>query len=106
MKLFTKEQTEQLLKNGHDLDADHKPVVKLFCGGSTWLFTDIDPHNTDKIFGLCDHGVPELGYASIRELEALNGPMGLRVERDMYFKAEHPLSVYEESAKRNGSITA
>ena len=103
MKLFTEKQTEQLLKNGHDLETDHKPVVKLVCEGSTWLVTEIDPHNTDKIFGLRDRALaePELVYESIRELEARKGPMGLRVERDMYFKADSPLRGYWEELSTN-----
>ena len=29
---------------------------------------------------------PELGYFSLSELQDLKGPMGLSIERDMYFK--------------------
>ncbi len=64
------------------------PVVKLFTpdANCTWLLTVLDPQG-DNAFGLCDLGMgfPELGAVSIRELEALRGPLGLPIERDLYW---------------------
>ena len=120
MKLLTTSLREKLLANGRanrDADGlprehgyiDHKPVVKLFTpdGAATWLLTEIDPDDPDRAFGLCDlgFGCPELGYVSLSELESIDGPLGLGIERDILFEAQAPLSVYTEAARRAGSIT-
>ena len=38
------------------------------------------------------------------ELGALRGRLGLPVERDLWFEATHPLSVYAEASGRAGRI--
>jgi Protein of unknown function (DUF2958) len=64
---------------------DFEPVVKLFTtdGNATWLLTKLNPDFDHLAFGLCDLGLgePELGYVSLHEL----GPLGLPLERDLYF---------------------
>ena len=108
-KLLTKDQAALLLKNGvesRDSDGglDHPPVVKLFTPDAqcTWLLSELDPAEPTHAFGLCDlgQGYPELGYVSLSELESVHGPMGLHVERDNWFEATHPISVYAEAARR------
>lgn len=111
MKLLTKKQLAQLLKNGEEehTGKDHTPVVKLFLadGQATWLLVDLDSENHDLVFGLCDLGlgVPELGYVSLEELRNVRGRFGLPVERDRFFRAEHPISVYAEAARQRQHIT-
>lgn len=108
MKLLTKTQRTQLLANGRDHDRDYQPVVKLFdpTGAATWLFTELDPENGDTLFGLADlgFGSPELGYSSLAEIASIRCRFGLGIERDLYFKAMHPLSVYAETAREVGRI--
>lgn len=108
MKLLTDELKAKLIANNlGNRDADHIPVVKLFTPwtNATWLLTEMEPDGL--CFGLCDLGVgePELGYMMIEELEALQGPAGPTVERDLYFHTEMPLSVWATHAKRNRRIT-
>lgn len=110
MKLFTAAQREQLIKNG-SLDnrgKDHIPVVKLFLPGSacTWLLTEIDPEETTLAFGLCDLGMgfPELGYVSLDEISSVKSKFGLYVERDLYFEAKYPISVYARAAHAHEQI--
>ncbi|MEP7170125.1 MAG: DUF2958 domain-containing protein [Bacteroidota bacterium] len=109
MKLFTKEQYDQLIKNGSPQHSgkDHDPVVKLFTPDAdcTWLITEIV--DEDRAFGLCDlgHGFPELGYLSISEIANLRGHLGLPAERDLFFEAKYPISVYTEAALYNQCIT-
>jgi len=117
MKLFTKDIQEKLLANGRKQEAvrgtndeiDFFPVVKLFTpdAACTWLLTEIEPDYPEIAFGLCDLGMqcPELGSVSIPELESLRGKLGLPIERDLYFKATHPLTVYADTARRTGGIT-
>jgi hypothetical protein len=110
MKLLTQTQIKQLLVNGSDQNAgkDHKPVVKLFLPGTaaTWLLTELLDNN-DIAFGLCDlgHGFPELGYVSLSEITSVTSPLGLTVEKDISFYAEHPLSVYARAARIAQEIT-
>jgi len=113
MKLMTKPQRETMLRNGirsqDDPDYDPKPVVKLFTpdGAATWLLTELDPDDNDIAFGLCDLGMgfPELGSVRISELEQVRGRLGLAVERDRYFTADYPLSVYADAARTHETIT-
>ena len=109
MNLFTKEQFDKLLDNGRTRDQDHSPVVKLFTpdANCTWLFSEIDPEESDIAFGLCDlgFGCPELGCVSIAELLSVRGKLGLPVERDLSFTATHPMSVYTEAARQSEGIT-
>ena len=39
-----------------------------------------------QFFGLVDGHEKELGYFNLSELESVRGPMGLPVERDLYWK--------------------
>ncbi|MEA2959538.1 MAG: hypothetical protein QOJ58_5489 [Alphaproteobacteria bacterium] len=99
-----------LLVNALDSERDHFPAVKLFTpdGSATWLLTEADPDDPDRLFGLCDLGLgfPELGYVSLQELTQLRGRLGLPVERDNYFVADKPLSAYAEDARVKGRIVA
>ena len=98
MQLITPELREQLIANGKRRDDDHVPVVKFFnpVGAATWLVTEMDPEDNDYLFGLADLGMgfPELGGISLSELQGYRGPLGLGIERDLYFKARYPISVY------------
>jgi hypothetical protein len=88
-------------------DADHVPVVKFFnpVGAATWLATELD-EDGDTLFGLADlgFGCPELGSFSLMEISSVSLPFGLGIERDLYFEATFPLSVYAEAARKAGHI--
>jgi hypothetical protein len=112
--LIPAEQRELLLSNGRtsrvEENFDPMPVVKLFTpdAGCTWLLTEIDPSNHFIAFGLCDLGLgmPELGNFSLNEVSGIRGPLGLRVERDLHFVPDKPLSAYAAEAGRAGRIIA
>jgi len=91
-------------------EQDFNPVVKLFCpwGAATWLLTELDPEDEDIAFGLCDLGMgcPELGNVSLREIMSVTGPGGLRIERDIHFKADKSLNAYAEEARLHQRIVA
>ena len=114
MTLITKAQTDQLLANGRaqrvaidrqDQALDFKPVVKLFTpdGGATWLLTELDAVG-EFAFGFCNLGCPALGYISLTELRTVRGKLGLRIERDLHFEADKPISVYADEARSCGHI--
>jgi hypothetical protein len=56
----------------------------------TWYITEFDPDQR-LCFGLVDGHERELGYFSLDEIAAIRGPLGLQVERDLYFEPT-PLS--------------
>lgn len=83
--------------------------MKLFTPdtAATWLITEAYPEGSDvRLFGLCDLGLgsPELGYLLLSEIEDVRGKLGLAAERDLYFKAEHRLSIYAKIARHAGGI--
>ncbi|MFC0687644.1 DUF2958 domain-containing protein [Novosphingobium clariflavum] len=85
---------------------DPMPVVRFFnpLGPGTWLATEMDEDGI--LFGLADlgFGCPELGSFALEELESIQLPFGLGIERDIRFEGEFPLSVYAEAASRAGSL--
>jgi hypothetical protein len=77
-------------------EPDHKLVIKVFnpYARATWLLTESDPDNPDRLFGLCDPGIgsPEIGYVLRSEIEEVGVKIGcyrMPLERDEHFKAKH-----------------
>lgn len=111
MYLLSQYEYAKLLDNGKPANRgkDHFPVVKLFLNGTacTWLLTEIEPENNSIAFGLCDLGMgfPELGYVDLNEIVQVKSKLGLSAERDLYFKAIYPISVYADAARYCQEIT-
>ncbi len=88
------------LYSGEEQGEDAKAVVKFFTpsAGWTWYasegsYVDEDGYcDTDKpkvdfiFFGLVDGLELEYGYFSLSELESVRDPLGLPIERDLYFE--------------------
>lgn len=114
MKLLNDNLRNCLLANGSvGQEVDHVPLAKFFdpSGMATWIISELVPPEggegePDILFGLCDlgFGAPELGYVSLAELESIQGRLGLGIERDIYFEARFPLSVYAHAARSRGRI--
>ena len=107
--LFTKEITEKLAKNGQQEEyGNHVPVVKIFdaLGPSIWLLTESDPESPEILVGLADLGFqcPEIGSVYKADLENTRNPMGLPLERDMYFKTTVPLMDWAQVSSKIGYI--
>lgn len=100
---------EQLPLKGTRNERDFEPVVKCFLPwtSGTWLLSELSPDD-GLAFGLADlgFGTPELGYISLDEIWEVVGPGGLRVERDIHWKATKPLSAYATEARQHGHIRA
>jgi len=94
-------------QDAEDNRHDPAPVLKLFSpmGAATWLATELYDDG-DTLFGLADlgFGCPELGVFSLSEIAAVRLPFGLRIERDLTFASDQPLSVWADTARRLGSI--
>ena len=116
MILFTDEIVAKLIENGRasaaaiDRDGntpDHVPVVKIFnpCGAGTWLITECDPDEPDRLYGLCGLHEFELGYVLRSELEGFRNCLnGLGLERDLYAKFKKTLSGYADEARTTGDL--
>ncbi len=98
MKMMTKE-VEKALPALYSQEEVSDPVcvLKYFTPWTnwTWYFTEGNKENEDwRFFGkvvssMCPDG--ELGYTMLSEMTAVNGPGGLKIERDMYWTPK-PLS--------------
>lgn len=92
MKLMTKELEEKFKEyplysqdgNGENAQV----IVKYFnpCGAGTWLITEASKQDDGDwlMFGYCNIFEWEWGYVSLRELESINLPFGLKIEIDIY----------------------
>ena len=60
--------------------------VKFFTPDSNWTWYAIEFDGNDIFFGLVDGLCKELGYFSLSELESVRGPLGLKIEKDLYFE--------------------
>jgi hypothetical protein len=109
-KLLTTEEHQRLLANALADGTDHIPVVKLFTpdAQATWLISECDPDDPDRVFALCDLGlgIPELGFISLTEIAALRGNLGLAVEKDLHFTPERSILAYAREARQLGRIVA
>jgi exonuclease III len=97
MKLLTKELRKELppLYSQDGKGGKAVAYVKFFTpdSGFTWWITEGSPikdENGNEVdfhfFGLVEGQDKELGYVSLSELENVHGPMGLPIERDLYWQ--------------------
>jgi hypothetical protein len=90
MKLIT-EEFEELFKDyplySQEHEKDPKVITKLFdpCGSATWYLTEYDPLEKIAFGFVCGLQEDEFGYTSLVELESIERPFGLTIERDLYF---------------------
>ena len=92
MKLLTKELADRFKKVGSQDELEGKNVLvicKFFnpAGAGTWYATEYNPQSK-CFYGYAIIHEGEWGYFSLEELETLRFPMGLKIERDLYFKEE------------------
>ena len=92
MKLLTKEIEKKLKKNpfgtkdGQGENAE--VIVKYFnpCGRGTWLIIEGEKQENGDwmLYGLCHLYEWEWGYVLLSELEQIELPFQLKIERDLY----------------------
>jgi len=85
--LLNQESREKLppLYSGEENGLDAVAVVKFFTPDSSWTWYASEFDGEDTFFGLVIGLEIELGYFSLFELQAVRGPLGLPIERDLYF---------------------
>lgn len=90
MKLMTKELEKRFAKVGSQENVKDPYVVTTFynpCGVGTWYATEYDP-KTQTFFGyvsIFGDWNDEWGYFSLAELKSFKGPLGIGIERDLYW---------------------
>jgi hypothetical protein len=101
MKLMTRELERRFAEVGKQDDKGYDALVvaRYFhpAGSWTWYATEYSPKERE-FFGYVCGFEDEWGCFSLDEMEEVKGPLGLGVERDLYFK-EKPL---REALKRDG----
>ena len=59
--------------------------IKFFTPDSFWSWYVLEFDGSDMFYGLVIGLEEEFGYFSLYEIEEIRGPLGLRIERDIYF---------------------
>ena len=88
MKLLTKDLINKipaLYETEHQEPEDKMIHAKLFTPWTTWTWYVIEFDGEDKCFGFVKGHDAEFGYFSLREVASIQGPFGLKVERDRHF---------------------
>ena len=88
MKLLTQKVRNALpaFYSGEETPAADKVCpVKFFdpCGSWTWYALEFD--GEDTFYGYVDGFEREFGYFSASELQAVKGPLGIGIERDLHW---------------------
>lgn len=88
MKLLTKEIRACLPKLGatNEQGAGAIVQVKFFAPWSQWTWYAVEFDGEDVFYGYVIGLYNEFGSFRLSELESVRGPLGLGVERDLYFK--------------------
>lgn len=87
MMLLTKQNRKDLppLYANESLGLLAEAKVKFFTPDSNWTWYASEFDGEDLFFGLVVGLYVELGYFSLKELQSIRGPFGLKVERDRWF---------------------
>jgi hypothetical protein len=92
MKLLTKKIINSLPKlyETESIPLKEKTVVAKYfnpSGDGTWYVIEGEEQGDDFIFfGLIDLYGKDFGYFTIKELESIRFPWGLKIERDIHFE--------------------
>ena len=102
MKLLTNEIKNRLPKfyqtEGTPL-MEKEIVCKFFnpCGRGTWYVIEGEEEDGDyRFFGLVDLFEMEFGYFSLKELESVELPFNMRIERDIHQTEKKISEVYKK----------
>lgn len=76
--------------------------VKFFTPDANWTWYASEFDGDDTFFGLVSGLELEYGYFSLSELESVRGPLGLAIERDVYYTPQtfRDLQAYEAQSRR------
>ena len=98
MKLLTKEIKEQATKQYDDgSDMEQMVVAKYFnpIGNGTWYLMNL-ADDEDYAWGIVDMFAIEMGSFSMRELQSIQLPLNMGIERDKYFEPIKASELWKE----------
>ena len=104
--LLDRESRDRLpeLYSGEEQGLNATAQVKFFTPDSNWTWYASEFDGKDTFFGLVIGHVAEFGYFSLSELEEVRGPMGLPIERDLYYEPTSLRELMEKhDVERGGS---
>ena len=103
-KLLDKASRERLpaLYSNEEVGLDAEAQVKFFTPDSSWSWYASEFDGEDIFFGLVSGFEVELGYFSLTELESVTGPLGLPIERDLYFQPKSLKELMEYHRQMRG----
>ena len=94
MRLLTKAIEAKLpdLYSTDGMPYSERPIiVKFYCPWNEWKWYVLEGCKMEdgevEFFGLVDGEHKELGYFYLSQLEGVEGPLGIRIERDVNFQA-------------------
>lgn len=104
MKLITKELEKRFAEIGDQSQVSDPVIVAKFfnpCGSATWYATEYDAENQICFGYVTGMAFDEWGTFSIPELESIKLPLGLGIERDIYFKEKRFNELIKEHEQDN-----
>ena len=101
MKLLTKKIKEQATKQYDDgSDMEQMVVAKYFDPMGSWKWFLMNMHkDEDYCWGIVKGHEVEMGSFSMKELESIKLPFGLKIERDTLFEPMKASEVWEQLNK-------
>ena len=98
MKLLTKEITKKATKQYDEgSDMEQMVVAKFFnpIGNGTWYLMNL-ADDEDYAWGIVDMFAVEMGSFSMKELQNLELPLNMGIERDKYFEPVKASELWNE----------
>ena len=75
---------------------DAMALVKFFTPDSSWTWYVSEFDGVDLLYGLVIGLEVEFGYTSLKELKSIRGPLGLQIERDIFFAPKSLRELFEK----------
>jgi hypothetical protein len=101
MKLLTNELRRKLPPlYATEHEEDPQIIYKFFTPDSSWTWYALEFDGNDTFFGWVEGLENELRYFSLSELESVRGPLGLPIERDLYFEPRRLSQVKAKAERR------
>lgn len=107
MKLVTQEVRKSLppLYGQDGKNGDAICHVKFFTPDSNWTWYVTEFDGEDLFFGLVDGHEREMGYFSLSEMLKVRGPLGLPIERDIFWEPKPLKEIAPEMFEEHDSST-
>jgi len=105
MNLLTLQLLDRFKEVGPQDISDPIIVAKFFTSWSSWTWYAISyEEESGMFFGLIKGTHTELGYFSIKDLKRLKGPLGLGIERDLYWREKRVSELKLRQPDLDGSL--